>query len=406
MIFFLPRANDICFLGCLRSLKREGIYVISGLYNWKKNQKFLSNYSKYLKKKITISNPAKKEDKFIKEIKKLHSKSTKKSEKFFYLPTSDTNMMVAIKNWKKISKSFFILGNKSFSKPNKNVYCKLSMFRLFEKNNINTPHTDKFSEQNFLQIQKKYKYAIVKPSIKDFAQTFYKINIFKAVTLKTLKEFKIFKKKNKILIKDLILQEKIKFNKINHELPLYLYVNKKHEIVFSVCGVKHFIYPKKYGSAGILGITENKDLLDLAKKIVKVIKWRGILMIEFMYCSKSKKWYVIEMNGRPWLMIDFFRRLGFSFLKLLAYDFSNFSLDETLKHFELKKKEAIKKKSLHVDLSILQNAIDDDSQNFAKIKKILEKSKNISVSSLDNDDIKPFYQEIKFVENKLVKLVS
>lgn len=405
MIFFLPRANDICFLGCIRSLRREGIHVISGLYNWKIKQKFLSSYSKYLKKKITISNPAKKEDKFIQQIKKLHSKFKKNSEKFFYLPTSDTNMMVAIKNWKKISKNFFILGNKSFSKPNKNVYCKFSMFRLFERNNINTPYTNKFSQRNFLKIQKKYKYAIVKPGIKDFAQTFYKINTFKAVTLKTLKEFKIFENKNKMLIKDLILQEKIKFKKISHELPLYLYVNKKHEIVFSVCGLKHFIHPKKYGTAGILGITENKELLDLAKKIVKVIKWRGILMIEFMQCSKTKKWQVIEMNGRPWLMIDFFRRLGFSFLKLLVYDFSNFSLDETLKNFEIKKKDAIKKRSLHVDLSILQNAIDNDSKNFFKIKKILKKSKSISVSSLDKDDKQPFYQEIKFVENKLVKLV-
>ena len=38
-------------------------------------------------------------------------------------------------------------------------------------------------------------------------------------------------------------------------------------------------------------------------------------MIEFIKHEKSGKWYVIEINGRPWLMIDFFRRVGFNFLK-------------------------------------------------------------------------------------------
>ena len=128
MIFFLPRANDICFLGCLRSLRQEKVDVISGLYKWGKKQKFYSNQSKKINSKILLPNPKKKEKKFIKILKSFASKY-KLKEKIFYLPTSDTNMMVAINNWKQLSKKFYILGNKFFSKPNKNVFCKASIIK-------------------------------------------------------------------------------------------------------------------------------------------------------------------------------------------------------------------------------------------------------------------------------------
>ena len=79
-------------------------------------------------------------------------------------------------------------------------------------------------------------------------------------------------------------------------------------------------------------------------------------MIECIFNNKKKKWEVIEMNGRPWLMIDFFRRLNFSFLKLLIYDYMNLDLTELIKQYEINKKNYIKKKSMHIDLTILQKS--------------------------------------------------
>ena len=64
-------------------------------------------------------------------------------------------------------------------------------------------------------------------------------------------------------------------------------------------------------------------------------------MIEFIYDKNERKWNVIEMNGRPWLMIDFFRRLDLSFLKLLTQDFQNFNLKKIVKKFNLKKKKIL-----------------------------------------------------------------
>ena len=93
MIFFLPRANDICFLGCLRSLSEEKVKIINGLYKWKNEQIFLSNHSKYLFNKRKFPNPAMKEKEFIKSLIKIGVENKKKG-KIFYLPTSDTNMMI------------------------------------------------------------------------------------------------------------------------------------------------------------------------------------------------------------------------------------------------------------------------------------------------------------------------
>ena len=244
---------------------------------------------------------------------------------------------------------------------------------------------------------------IIKPSFKDYAQSFYKNNFYKAVNISNTNDLEIFIKKNHKILKNLIVQEKIEFKNLKHELPIYVYVNKHHKIIFSVCGVKWFIFPKRYGTAAILGINDNKKLEIISQKIVTALKWRGILMIEFMFNKKNKKWEVIELNGRPWLMIDFFRRLNFSFLKLLIFDYMNLDLGNLIKEYKKNKKDHIKKKSMHIDLSILQKSINNDKNNFELIKKILKKSKNISICSFDNNDPKPFLLEKSSINNKFLK---
>ena len=62
MIFFLPRANDICFLGCLRSLSEEKVKIINGLYKWKNEQIYHSNITKYIINKRKYPNQAMKEN--------------------------------------------------------------------------------------------------------------------------------------------------------------------------------------------------------------------------------------------------------------------------------------------------------------------------------------------------------
>ena len=73
-----------------------------------------------------------KEKEFIKSLIKIGVENKKKG-KIFYLPTSDTNMMIAIKNWNYIKKYYHILGFKNFSKPNDFVFNKYKMYKILNK---------------------------------------------------------------------------------------------------------------------------------------------------------------------------------------------------------------------------------------------------------------------------------
>ena len=407
MIFFLPRANDTCFLGCLRSLSISDNEVISGIYNWSKKKKFYSNQSNFLKKIVKLPNPAKYEKKYLHKVIKLGKDlKIKNKKKTFYLPTSDTNMMIAINNWSELSKYFFILGNKTFSRPNKNVFCKYSMFKFLKKNKISTPETMIYNENNCKKMLNKFGNFIIKPSVKDYAQSFYKKNFFKAVNINSIKDLRNFKKKNKSISNQLIIQKKINFLNSKDEVPNYVYADKNFRMRFSISAVKNFIFPKKYGTAAILSITKNKEIDKISKRIIKSLKWRGILMIEFIYNKDDKKWYVIEMNGRPWLMIDFFRRLGFSFLKLLNNDILDLELNKIIKNFKKRKNKILKYNPMHVDLSLLNNSIKNKTSNLKLIKKIVSQSKNITFTSLDDLDKQPFYFEKKNISKKLFNIFN
>ena len=389
-------------MGCLRSLSEEKVKIINGLYKWKNEQIFLSNHSKYLFNKRKFPNPAMKEKEFIKSLIKIGVENKKKG-KIFYLPTSDTNMMIAIKNWNYIKKYYHILGFKNFSKPNDFVFNKYKMYKILKQKKILTPETMKFNTINLRKMLKKYKEVIIKPNVKDYSQTFYSNNKSKALLIKNFENYKEIINKNKKIIKDLVIQEYYKVKNLKYEIPIYIYADKNHNVIFSVCGLKHLIYPNKYGSAAILGVCENKKLENLSKKIVKNLKWRGPLMIEFIYNTEKKQWGIIEINGRPWLMIDFFRRLGFSFLKLLVNDISGLNFYSLLNNYKKKKLNSIKNKSLHLDLSLITEYFQSTNyqkNNISKIKNILKKSKNITISSYDKYDEAPFKFEKKYLQKK------
>lgn len=85
--------------------------------------------------------------------------------------------------------------------------------------------------------------------------------------------------------------------------------------------VKEKIQPYPYGTATVLRINYVDELLPIAQKVVDAFKWRGFLMIEFIKDQKDQKWKVIELNGRPWLLIDFFRRAGLPYIEYLYDDY-------------------------------------------------------------------------------------
>ena len=100
-------------MGIIRSLQEKS-KIVSLTYSWK-GAKFLSDYSNCLVNRLKTPNPAQEPDKFLRKLIEI-GKFLKNinNQKSFYIPSSDTNMMVVIDNWSKLSNYYLILGNKNF----------------------------------------------------------------------------------------------------------------------------------------------------------------------------------------------------------------------------------------------------------------------------------------------------
>ena len=255
-------------------------------------------------------------------------------------------MMIAIDYWKKISKYYYILGNRNFTKPNKNVYSKIETYKFLKRNNLNYIETWKFKDNVARSLILKEFNFIIKPNTKDYTQSFYKKNSkYKAYKISCKKDYVNFKNK-KFYFNNLIIQKYIQTSSKNDELPVYIYVTKSGRALNIIGALKEEVYPKKFGTAIALSLRDATHLNKEIQRIVKKLNWRGPLMIEFIYDRKEKIWKIIEFNGRPWLMNDFFRKMNFNFLSLLSDDLNN----KQIKDNNFNKKTLKKKKSLNIIL--------------------------------------------------------
>lgn len=59
-------------------------------------------------------------------------------------------------------------------------------------------------------------------------------------------------------------------------------------------------YPMTGGVSVFSRIIENKEIEIIAEDIIKKLNWSGLLMIEFLYDHRDKKYKLIEINPRLW----------------------------------------------------------------------------------------------------------
>ncbi len=390
---FLPRANDICFCGCLRSLAETTTNIYPLLYNWENSNPWFSDHSKELKEKFNVPNPFDDLLGFTSSIKNISKEKNLKTP--LYIPTSDTNLMAA-KQDNSLSKFLKFFGNKKNNKLINEVISKFSMYRFLKKNDIFTPKTvllKKTSQFNENKVKGLNFPIVFKPNEKDYNQSFYLLaNGLKAVKCSNLEELKKKIKRFSNYIGELVIQEYIPFNTKSDELPFYASTDNYGNIRAQTCAIKHLVTPKSFGTAYILGIKKApNEIKKIAHKIIKLLNWSGPIMIEFIKHEKSGKWYVIEINGRPWLMIDFFRRVGFNFLKSFFEKTSNDDVWEPQKKDELK---------LHIDYSkVFFNHL--KNSNLKAFEKEMDNlNSTISFTFFDPNDPNPGYAEINYNSKK------
>ena len=78
----------------------------------------------------------------------------------------------------------------------------------------------------------------------------------------------------------------------------HAYIRENREIAFDFTGGKIRTYPREYGSSSYLRITEDKEVLDLGRQIVKSLGFHGVVKIDLKRDAPSGKLYVLEINPR------------------------------------------------------------------------------------------------------------
>lgn len=103
----------------------------------------------------------------------------------------------------------------------------------------------------------------------------------------------------KIKIKNFFFQEVInKNNKANIIAGCYLFENGKLINFYSHKRIRTF--PEEGGVTILSKVYVNDQIKKLGEKILKILKWNGFAMIEFLWCPVDNKFKIIELNPRTW----------------------------------------------------------------------------------------------------------
>lgn len=93
------------------------------------------------------------------------------------------------------------------------------------------------------------------------------------------------------------------------------YLCKDGEILGAYTHKRIRTMPEEGGVTVCSQIGDNKVLIDEGSRLLKVAKWNGLIMLEFLYDSKSDKYKIIEANPRLWGSIMLSEFSGANLLK-------------------------------------------------------------------------------------------
>lgn len=318
------RSNDCCFLGIVRGLVAAGRPVVPIVFDWPGSGPWYSEHSEVVPAPIRIPNPHADPSAAASAMIEIGcSLLAEWHERLLLVPSSDTNLMFLLDHYDSLAPYFLLAGGRSFDEPRMDVVRKDSAASLLAAAGVATPKTWaclKASDIDLVSEEVAYP-CIYKPVTKDYGQTFYaRHDGLKAIECRDRHELRERLAQEIDRGFELVVQEKVEFDSNEEEIPFYLYSDRHFRIRMAATGIKERIQPYPFGTATVLRLSWHEELLPLAQRVADALSWRGILMIEFIRDAKDGVWKVIEVNARPWLCVDFYRRSGLNFLDMLYRD--------------------------------------------------------------------------------------
>ncbi|NKC00887.1 MAG: hypothetical protein GKR90_20655 [Pseudomonadales bacterium] len=392
------RGNDICFLGIIRSLGRAGIPFRTISFTWEGAKPWWSESSRFFSRDYSIANPFAEPKQALQDLIRIgEALLSEFGRPLLTIPSSDTNLMLFLDNEELLNRYYVLQGDREFASYRSDVAHKFECFELLStSDSAICPHTLRCSATDHIPhvVDNMIYPCVFKPAVKDYGQTFYAKHAgLKAVECETPDELKAG------LISciadgfDLVVQEKIIFDRAEDEIPFYGYVDEAGHLRIAATGIKDVIQPYPFGTANLLRLSWHPELLELAQEVVHRLRWRGLVMIEFINDKKDGKWKVIEINVRPWLFIGFYDRFGLHYVRTLYQDWiGEFEPGTSL---VTPSDDTTRQAPLHIDLNSLYAGFtaEDQSYVFASPQSLLEWASSfghlITTTYMDHEDPDP-----------------
>ena len=308
------RSNDICALGATRSLGSAGHRVTVAGFDYPGGPAWVSQESKYCTDFVQIANPAAYPDLAAEQLRQVLARL---ADETGVLPalvaTSDTSLEL----FSLLEQgTFFAVNMRSlrFEGSSIDLNDKVIQSGIVSDSGLPVPgFADKATLIPRLRDGSLSFPLVVKPRKKGLEQSFYARNSG-AKCLKFDAERDLFSSIEYIKFgDDLIFQDYI-CGDFNDELCVYLSRRDFDGSVSVMCGRKHLVTPHPFGTASILESFCEPRFERLAIQFAEYLRWDGLLMLEFKFDTLSGEWKYIEANFRPWLFVDFPRRMGENFL--------------------------------------------------------------------------------------------
>jgi len=316
----ITRANDISFLGHLRTCGHFGAELFPVVHTWRDAPVWYSEASRFFCNPVTLPNPVEDESTYVSELVGLGRRiSDQFGMRPFCLPSSDTSLEIFLRHEDVLLPQFRLMGSADWSKfpglITDKLHCSLQLRKYLPRH---VPRTDALTSD--LDLDQFPFPAIIKPIRKDYAQTFYRVNGgLKALLVESPAAVKQLASEYDCP-ESLLIQEYIPFTDRYEEIPFYLYADSESNIRMAATGIKEHLQPAPFGTASVLRLSHHPELIPLAQSITKALAWRGSLMIEFIRDERDGEWKIIELNTRPWLFHRFYSRHGLDFVGMFLKD--------------------------------------------------------------------------------------
>ncbi len=307
--------NKAVVLGCnyyigltaIRSLGREGVFVVACDYDF---TKAYGAKSKYVKERLEIKKTGTDDEE---SIKRLIEYGKSQSEKPLLLPTHDKYVELIDDFYSVLSEYFLI--SQAPKQLNSTLMDKWKLGELALRHGVKIPTTIAIDDE---QLEKKVEQigfpCIIKPVDTIVFTEVFRNKVFICQNLEDLKKGIENCRKHEIVA---FVQQIIPgFD--DHMLTYDCYINQEGKTTHSATFQKLRQWPINFGASVFTMQKHNQQLVNIGRPFLEAIGYRGFGEIEFKKHEETQEIYLIEINARTTNFNHLIYKLGIN-MPYIAY---------------------------------------------------------------------------------------